>query len=225
MRVEAWLRFFRSHPEKRLFSLTDLQNLTGERAESLSVQLSRMVASDIIRRPAKGWYENPFSQPTTEEVAMVLRYPSYLSLEYALSTHGIISQTVQTLTLVTIKLPYTVRTHGAIYEYHQIRKDLFWGYTTNGMVNMADPEKALLDFLYLRYIRGRGVSRNIRALVDELRLDAIDVNRLRRYGTVFGTTMMTTISQLGLENQSSPPTEEPTQKKSSIVHSSETTGK
>jgi len=199
MRVEAWLGFFRGHPQKRLFSFTDLVNLTGEPARSLSVQLSRLAASGIIQRPAKGWYENPFSPPTSEDVAMVLRYPSYLSLEYALSAHGILSQTVQTLTLVTIKLPYTVRTQGVVYEYHQIRKDLFWGFTTHGFVTMADPEKAFLDFLYLRYLRGRRTSPDVRVLVDGLRLDALDVRRLRRYASVFGATMMAILTTLGLQ--------------------------
>jgi hypothetical protein len=198
MRLEAWLSFFRSHPEKRLFSFADLQNLITEPAGSLSVQLSRMVASGIIRRPAKGWYENPFSPPTTEEVAMVLRYPSYLSLEYALSAHGILSQAVQTLTLVSVKLPYTVRTHGAIYEYHQIRKNLFWGYITHGMVNMADPEKAFLDFLYIRHVHGRDVSRSLHGITDDLRLENLDINRLRQYAAIFGPTMMKILSQLGL---------------------------
>ena len=196
MRIDAWLSFFSSHPEKRLFSFTDLQNLVGETAGSLSVQLSRMTTSGIIRRPAKGWYENPFSPPTTEEVAMVLRYPSYLSLEYALSAHGILSQAVQTLTLVTVKLPYTVRTHGAIYEYHQIRKSLFWGYTTHDRVNMADPEKAFLDFLYIRLIHGRGDSRSPHDVTNDLRLEGLDINRLRQYATVFGPTMMKALSQL-----------------------------
>lgn len=199
MRIEAWLSFFRSHPEKRLFSFTDLQNLIGEPTESLSVQLSRLVTSGIIRRPAKGWYENPFSPPTTEEVAMVLRYPTYLSLEYALSAHGILSQAVQTLTLVTVKTPYTVRTHGAVYEYHQIRKDLFWGYTTNGMVNMADPEKAILDFLYIRHVHGRGVSRSLQAITDDLRIEGFDIHRIRQYAAVFGPTMMKILSQLRLQ--------------------------
>ena len=200
MKVEAWLGFFRSHPEKRLFSFTDLVHLTGEPTGSLSVQLSRLSKSGIIRRPAKGWYENPFSPPTAEEVAMVLRYPSYLSLEYALSAHGILSQAVQTLTLVTTKLPYTVKTHGAIYEYHQIRKDLFWGFSTNGMVTMADPEKAFLDVLYLRHLRGRGRSRSVNALVHDFRLDALDGRRLTRYGAIFGATMMATLHQLGFQD-------------------------
>ena len=85
---------------------------------------------------------------------MVIRRPSYLSLEYALSRHGILSQNVFTLTLVTPKLPYTYRTQGGIMEYHQIKRTLFRGYVAEGSVLVAEPEKALLDLVYIRYVRG-----------------------------------------------------------------------
>jgi hypothetical protein len=92
--------------------------------QSDNVGLSRLIHAGVITRAAHGWYENPFSPPSPEEKAMVLRYPSYLSLEYALSKQGILSQGAQTLTLMTTKLPYTYTTTQVVYEYHQIKKGL-----------------------------------------------------------------------------------------------------
>jgi len=85
------MRFFQKHRQKKLFSLTDLLQMTGERRTSLLVQLSRLNKEGLVERVSQGWYANPFSPPTPEEAAMVIRYASYLSLEYALSRSGLLN--------------------------------------------------------------------------------------------------------------------------------------
>ena len=77
MKVDEWLNFFKNHSEKKLFNLSDISQLTGEKKTSLSVQLTRLAKSGVINRAAKFWYENPFNPPSAEEISMVIRYPSY----------------------------------------------------------------------------------------------------------------------------------------------------
>ncbi len=186
MKVDEWLDLFRANRGKRLFSLSDLVLLTGDRRSSLSVQLSRLVASGVIERPARGWYANPFTPPSDEEVAMVIREPSYLSLEYALSRHGILSQQARVLTLVTTRLPYTFRTGDRVFEYHQVKRSLFRGYRREGEVLVAEPEKALLDLIYVRYVRGRDMARGtLDSLVDDMYLEELDVGVLSRHAELF----------------------------------------
>ena len=187
MKVDEWLDLFRANRGKRLFSLSDLVLLTGDRRSSLSVQLSRLVASGIIERPARGWYANPFAPPSDEEVAMVIREPSYLSLEYALSRHGILSQQARVLTLVTTRLPYTFRTGDRVFEYHQVKRSLFRGYRREGEVMVAEPEKALLDLIYVRFVRGRDMARGtLDSLVDDMYLEELDAGGLSRHAELFG---------------------------------------
>ena len=88
MKADKWLDFFKKNRNKKLFTLSDLVILTGENKSSLTVQLSRLVKSGIVDHPVRGWYGNPFQTPSKEELAMVIRYPSYLSMEYALSKKG-----------------------------------------------------------------------------------------------------------------------------------------
>ncbi len=186
MKVDEWLDLFRANRGKRLFSLSDLVLLTGDRRSSLSVQLSRLVASGVIERPARGWYANPFTPPSDEEVAMVIREPSYLSLEYALSRHGILSQQARVLTLVTTRLPYTFRTGDGVFEYHQVKRSLFRGYRREGEVLVAEPEKALLDLIYVRFVRGRDMARGtLDSLVDDMYLEELDVGVLSRHAELF----------------------------------------
>ncbi len=182
MKVNEWMGFFRDHTIKKIFSLNDLKVLTGEKTSSISVQLSRLSGSGLVMNPVKGWYTNPFNIPNSEELSMVLRAPCYLSMEYALSRHGILSQDVHTYTMVTTKLPHTYRSDDDIFEYHQIKRSLFWGYTVEGTVQVAEPEKALLDLIYIRYTRNRDANEFlIHSLMDDMYLEDLDEERLSNY--------------------------------------------
>lgn len=186
MKIDEWLNFFKHHKRKKMFSLADLSQLTEEDKSSLAVQLNRLVKAGLVKRIAYGWYENPFAPPSQEEIAMVLRYPSYLSMEYALSKHGILSQTVYTFTLVTTKLPYTYRTEGAVYEYHQISKNLFWGYKKEGLVQIAEPEKALLDLIYIRHAKNGDLDiKRIKSLINDMDINEFNSERLSMYSKKF----------------------------------------
>jgi len=199
MKVNEWLDFFKNNSEKKLFSLSDLSQLTGINKPSLSVQLSRLTKKNIIKRASKDWYENPFNNPTNEEISMVIRYPSYISMEYLLSKKNILSQAVQTYTLITTKLPYTYQKKDKTFEYHQIGKNLFFGYVKENKITLAEPEKALLDIIYIRYLKNNEFSFNsIKSLIDDMAIEEINLKKLDRYSNIFGRKMNETINKLGL---------------------------
>lgn len=182
MKVARWLQLFKEHPDKRIFSLADLQQLSGVQKEVLYVEMSRLVKSGVLTRLGQGWYANPFHPPLVEEVAMALRHPSYLSLEYALSAHNILSQMALTLTLITTKLPYRFKGESTVFEYHQISRKYFFGYYFHGHANIAYPEKALLDWLYIRHVKNRELDRDsIDSLLNDMYLDELDQQRLRSF--------------------------------------------
>jgi len=197
MMVDEWLDFFKKNVNNKLFSLADLIVLTGEKRSTISVQLSRLVNSGILDHPVRGWYVNPFRPPNDEELAMVIRHPSYLSMEYVLSKDGILSQNVFTYTLVTTKLPYTHRSKNNIFEYHQIKRSLFWGYFKDGSVLFAEPEKALLDLIYIRFARGKKGDRvMIDSLIDDIYLEEMDREKLFSYSEKFGSFTRPFIAKL-----------------------------
>jgi len=197
MKVDKWLELFKKNRNKKLFTISDLIILTGEKPSSLAVQLSRLVKSGIIAHPVRGWYVNPFQVPSKEEFAMVIRYPSYLSMEYALSKQGILSQNVFTYTLVTMKLPYTYRSGDDVFEYHQLKKSLFWGYLKEGVVQIAEPEKAILDLVYIRIVRGRDMKPSaLGSLIEDMYLEDIDQKRLLQYADRYDKTTRKILSRL-----------------------------
>ncbi|HBR15698.1 MAG TPA: hypothetical protein DD723_09225 [Candidatus Omnitrophica bacterium] len=124
----------------------------------IKVQISRWEKSGKLIQLKRGIYllAEPYRKIKSSGfyIAGVLKNPSYISLEKALEYHGLIPESVAVYTSVTTKRPTRFQTPAGIYDYRHVKPDLFWGYTSfvlNGQTAfMATPEKALLDFFYLR---------------------------------------------------------------------------
>jgi len=186
MKINEWLDFFKKNKRKTIFTLSDLSQLSGIKKNVLSVEINRLVNKNILDRISNGFYENPFNPPSIEEIAMIKRYPSYLSMEYALSKEGILSQRAYTLTLITTELPITYKTKNAVLEYHQINRKLFWGYKKQKEILIAEPEKALLDLIYIRYIKNKEFTKNdLESILNDMELEEIDRKKFEKYSDKF----------------------------------------
>ena len=89
-----------------------------------------------------------------EYLSSVIKYPSYISLQYVLAKAGLIAESPFSITCVTPKKPITLNTPIGKYVYRNIRDDLFMGYETEIYKDkpylMAKLSKALFDLLYLQ---------------------------------------------------------------------------
>lgn len=116
-----------------------------------------------------------------EVISSYLHSPSYLSLEYALSHYGIIPEAVYSYTAVTSKTTRSYTLPQGHFVYRHLPPQLFFGYqivsTSILPYNLAEPEKALLDYLYL--------TPNIRNSKDlyelRLNLEPLQMSRLHEY--------------------------------------------
>jgi predicted transcriptional regulator of viral defense system len=140
---------------------------------SLRISLFRLGKKKIIKRICRGFYANPFNLPTLEEISAQIYQPSYISLESALYSYGILSQIPQVLTCVTTRLPHTFRTNFGVIEYRQIKKRFFWGFIEKEGFLIAEAEKALLDYLYLN-------KKEVGVRLSDLNLSVVDMGKLRR---------------------------------------------
>ena len=124
----------------------------------IRVQINRWVKAKKIIQVRRGVYllaeayrKTPLFEPA---LASLLQKPSYISLEKALETHELIPEGVPVFTSVTTKRPERLKTSVGVFDYRHIQPSLFWGYeavTLNQQTAfVATPEKALLDFFYLR---------------------------------------------------------------------------
>jgi predicted transcriptional regulator of viral defense system len=111
-------------------------------------------------------------------IASLIKKPSYISLEKAFEYYGLIPEGVAVYTSVTTKRPEKVMTPIGTFDYRHIKNSLFWGYkpiTVNKQLAfIALPEKALLDYFYLK-----GMCIDIDFL-DEMRLQSLEEVNLKK---------------------------------------------
>ncbi len=156
-------------------------------------QLSLWVKKGYLLRLKNGLYifAGETDRVKKEEVACLLYQPSYISLESALAHYGFIPEMVYAQVCVTAKINRTFDNHFGHFIYRHVKKTLFWGYksvfTENGGYLLAEPEKALLDYLYLNL-----KTINSPADIEAIRLNKaqlqehMDEERFRKYLAVFG---------------------------------------
>jgi len=135
-----------------IFSKNDIL-LAGKKM--YGYQLTQWVKKGYLLKLKNGIYAfvKDYEKIKGEEVASALYQPSYLSLESALSFYGFIPEMVYAFISVTGKINRTFNNKFGHFIYRHIKSELFWGYreikTDNSRYLLAEPEKAVLDYLYL----------------------------------------------------------------------------
>lgn len=97
------------------------------------------------------------NQCYAEFIANILKQPSYLSGEYVLQKYGMLTESVFSLTSVTLKKTGRYQNVFGTYVYSNIKEKLFTGFkiiSKDGYeIKEATKAKALFDFLYFRLWR------------------------------------------------------------------------
>ena len=165
--------------EKKYLTLADFEKLLGRERRSLRVLIHRLVKEGFLIRLGPGIYILPDNRAYLDQIANQLYYPSYLSLVSALSRYGIIGQIPYSLTFATLKKSKKMVLGGTEVVYSQLKPELYFGYKLEGGMNMAYPEKAILDQVYLASL-GKGFMD-----YEELTLIDLDKQRFKDYAKKF----------------------------------------
>jgi len=136
-----------------IFSLNDIRQLEPNFHRR---RLNEWQEKGYIKKVIKEFYvfsDKPVDENTVFEMANRIYKPSYISFETALSFYQFIPESVYGVTSASTRRTYTFHTHVGNFFYRTIKPDLFFGYemnTYNGKIyKIAEPEKSMLDFLYL----------------------------------------------------------------------------
>lgn len=119
--------------------------------------LTRWVKKGYLCRLRQDWYTfgELLAEPDMAKyIASKIYTPSYISLHSALSIYGIIPEAVTDVTSVTSNRTTAYDNAFGHFTYQTVKPDLFFGYRQvpvlrGGSYLMAEPEKAILDLLYL----------------------------------------------------------------------------
>jgi hypothetical protein len=163
----------------------------------LDYQISLWVKKGNLLRLKNGLYAFTKDKEKIkgEEIAAFIYEPSYLSLESALAWYGFIPEMVYAYVSVTARINRKFTNYFGTFMYRHIKPELFWGYTEikteYGHYLLAEPEKALLDYLYfnLSKIRNENDFASIRFNMDTI-IEKIDSEKFLKYLTAFNSNKM-----------------------------------
>jgi predicted transcriptional regulator of viral defense system len=136
-----------------VFSLSDVNKIWPQ---FNSMNLLYWQKKGYIVKLRNGWYR--FNEAINEEaelyyIANKIYSPSYVSLESALYYHKLIPEGVFSVRSVTTLKTADFKTEYGLFTYTSIKGSGYFGFqlvpSQNRVFKVAEPEKALLDYLYL----------------------------------------------------------------------------
>jgi len=180
------------------FSFDDLSSIEPNKTY-LKILFSRYEKKGKVIRLKKGLYvakeyidaieKNNISY--AEFISNIIYQPSYLSLDYILYQHNLLTEIPVNFTSVAKNKTASFSNHLGNFYYHKIKDELFCGYEIikegDFTIFKAFKAKALFDFIYLR--KNDLISKSA---IDELRLNlnllnSADKNELNKYINIDGS--------------------------------------
>lgn len=167
----------------KVFSRLEFKRLLAVSQSSAQQLLERYTKKGVLVRLKGGLYALKLNFPSGYQIANKLYGPSYISFETALSYHNLIPETVYSFTSATAKITRTFSAGGQVFRYHRIKKQAFTGYKLTNVagekVLLAEPEKALVDYLYYVFLKKKNMN-------ERIRFKGIKRDRLFFYVSLFG---------------------------------------
>jgi len=162
----------------------DLAHKYGIIPAAVTQALVRQERRELVEHISNKIYYNWLAlDGSPRDLVNVLRENAYVSLESGLREYGISTQSPRTLTCVTTERPKEFKARTIRISYRSISPRLYWGFvrkaTRYGSYLIAEPEKSILDWIYL------GLQNGIAPALDELDLSSVDRPKLLTYARRF----------------------------------------
>jgi hypothetical protein len=173
------------------FNSNTISQYVDVKSSSLFADINRWLKSGILIQLKKGLYvtSNFYERSADKNIYMEflankLKEPSYLSLEYVLQKYSILTESVYSITSITLKTGRVYNNKLGLFIYRNIKEELFTGFNifeSNGfIIKEATKSKALFDWFYLKLLRIKEV--NLELLKSfRLNLDSFKENDYREF--------------------------------------------
>ena len=175
-----YLEIVKAFKEKgiNLFTTRDFEQIAGLSRSSAWGALGRYCKKGLIESPKRGFYYFADNPPHEYLLANKLYLPSYVSFETALAYYSIIPETIYSIISATTKATREFESGGKRLKYMKIKKRAYTGYFKKDDYLIADPEKALADYLYFVALGKKNIN-------ERLNTAKINKTRLKKYAGLF----------------------------------------
>ena len=179
-----------------ILSFKDLLSIfPDEKNGNLKKIVYRWKKSGWLQYLKKGLYELSYPKDfliPDEYVANKLYSPSYISLETVLSSHSIIPEVAMAVTSVTTKPTRNFKNKHGLFIYRTLKSSCYSGYYVKKIgvfdILVAEPEKALMDFLYFKSFHRKPFNLKEERLDKNVILN-LDGKKLKRYSKLFNINL------------------------------------
>jgi predicted transcriptional regulator of viral defense system len=188
----------------------DLPVFSGREAARLGArqtmynQLNNWRRKGLVVQLKRGLYVLGKADRKTEPGVLFLSgqlySPSYVSLEYALGLYGLIPEMVMSVTAVTTRNTAAFKTESGGFVYQHIKREAFRGFKTakdqaGQSYFIAEPEKAIVDFIYLNLPRfKRGDKEVFSGSYRFQNLETLNLKKIRFYAALFNNPKLSYIA-------------------------------
>lgn len=188
---------------------TGLLSSLDEDINLLKVQLSSWKKKGLIVRLRKGLYvlreEERGIQLSLNYLANQIFIPSYISLESALAFYGLIPEFIAQITSITTRKTCRFQNEFGLFSYQHLKPGCYTGFTLlkdeNGFnVLISEPEKAIVDFLYLNLSKFNVKDRS--SFVGSYRFqncNKLSKNKIKKFAALFKVDKLKIICNIFIE--------------------------
>lgn len=144
---------------REIFTTSELSAVSGKSLSNVTQALNFLQKQGVVFKIYRGIWAEVTSKPLSsyEVIPYLLQgQRAYVSFISALHLYGIIEQIPQTVTLASLTHTKVINTKIMTFLIHRITPAFFKGfdwYKKTGNFLIAEPEKALIDCLYLSAYR------------------------------------------------------------------------
>ena len=188
-----YLAFEKSLREFPVFSIKDIKKRYPDFDNRRLVEWQQKSYIQKIRREYYCFQERKKDEQFLFFAANKIYSPSYVSMESALAYYNLIPEGVFLTTSISTRNTASYNTPVGDFSYNHVKPPLLFGYRllqNDGVaIKMAEPEKVILDYLYLKKLNSED---DIDALrFNEIQIkEIVDFHKLDKYQRIFNSKVL-----------------------------------
>lgn len=185
-----YLAFEKSLREFPVFSIKDIKKKYPDFDNRRLVEWQQKGYIQKIRREYYCFRERIKDERFLSFAANKIYSPSYVSMESAFVYYNLIPEGVFITTSISTRNTASYSTAVGDFSYNNVKPSLFFGYrliqAEGFSIKIAEPEKVILDFLYLKKLDSEN---DIDALrLNEIQIkELVDFDKLDKYQQIFNS--------------------------------------